>query len=173
VAVAVFSWFASFSAKDHILFMWYGSRWRLMCSYNWIRIDNEAERDRVRDARAKAFHQWNVESERLRQEVGEQMRYNDLFIHALRTGATPPAAPTLHQLSLALLPDMPPQESFSLPLGVTVGVLLILLAAGVFRKRARSGASHQRGAVVCRNCGYDLRCSKGRCPECGTCVRDG
>ena len=41
-----------------------------------------------------------------------------------------------------------------------LGVVLLRMARSLFRRRPLPG--------MCRKCGYDLRASPGRCPECGT-----
>jgi hypothetical protein len=51
------------------------------------------------------------------------------------------------------------------PLGVPGAVLLAVLLLLLSRHRKRQLL---RRAGVCRSCGYDLRASPGRCPECGT-----
>ena len=50
------------------------------------------------------------------------------------------------------------------PLAVTSYLSLHGLAHGV--ARSRRGARQRLG--LCRSCGYDLRATPGRCPECGT-----
>jgi predicted amidophosphoribosyltransferase len=52
------------------------------------------------------------------------------------------------------------------PYWAVVGVLLVLPAAWVVGKLRR----RRRIVGVCRTCGYDLRASRERCPECGMAI---
>lgn len=48
-------------------------------------------------------------------------------------------------------------------------VILLLLMVGTLPALARERQAHQRRrAGLCLKCGYDLRYSRDRCPECGT-----
>jgi len=51
---------------------------------------------------------------------------------------------------------------FFLPLALSVVLAIAFLLAARPRTRGRAKAG------LCRACGYDLRASKERCPECGT-----
>jgi hypothetical protein len=67
-------------------------------------------------------------------------------------------------------PNVPPwfsRPAISIPHGFVVFLLAILPAIYVGRRaRSRWRAKHGH----CRVCGYDLRASQGRCPECGTAI---
>ncbi len=62
-------------------------------------------------------------------------------------------------------------------LSVGVPIWAVLLVAGIFpltwwrgsRRLARHNRRHESG--LCASCGYDLRGSLGRCPECGAAVK--
>lgn len=53
----------------------------------------------------------------------------------------------------------------NVPYPVIVVGLLVVPAAGILARRR--AASNRRRAGLCAACGYDLRASAGRCPECG------
>jgi hypothetical protein len=46
------------------------------------------------------------------------------------------------------------------------GLLPLCASVGVVRGRVRR-ATHRDGSMPCRSCGYDLRATPERCPECG------
>lgn len=54
----------------------------------------------------------------------------------------------------------------TLPLGIPVG-LLALAAAFQFRRTVRRMRQRRRECLICVACGYDLRATPDRCPECG------
>jgi hypothetical protein len=54
------------------------------------------------------------------------------------------------------------------PCWLAAFVCAILPAVWVDRRRRRRNARRRRDAGLCAKCGYDLRGSPGRCPECGT-----
>ena len=59
-----------------------------------------------------------------------------------------------------------PETDIVLPLWVLLGLLLVL---PVFRLIAHAGKSKRSGfnQGLCEKCGYDVRATPGKCPECG------
>jgi hypothetical protein len=51
-------------------------------------------------------------------------------------------------------------------IGRSIGTCIIA-AAAILATRKRMLEKRQLAAGMCRNCGYDLRVTPGRCPECG------
>lgn len=54
--------------------------------------------------------------------------------------------------------------AFAMPHSAAAGILAVLPALGVIRLRRRR---RDQRAGLCRHCGYDLRATPLRCPECG------
>ena len=73
---------------------------------------------------------------------------------------------TWHLLPVFFSPDLPPDD-WSLSVPLYIGILLfgaypLWMALPFHRRRKRKKLG------LCVSCGYDLRASKDRCPECGT-----
>jgi hypothetical protein len=68
-----------------------------------------------------------------------------------------------------LVPGHAPQVYLFIPYWMLLALPAVLPASwvvGVVRRRYR--AKRLRSALVCPTCGYDLRATPERCPECGT-----
>jgi hypothetical protein len=57
---------------------------------------------------------------------------------------------------------------FTIPNGPALFVLMILPVLQLERYRRWRAKAHARPTGVCGVCGYDLRATPDRCPECGT-----
>ncbi len=67
-------------------------------------------------------------------------------------------------LSMVLVPKELPSWIWWLPYSLVVGVPIVGIVSGIRRER-RQQLRREHG--LCVSCGYDLRASPHRCPECG------
>ena len=79
-----------------------------------------------------------------------------------RVVATIVAAYVLCPLAIVFMRAMP-----VVGLAAVVGLALAAVALLLNRRREEMLRRHRSDAGLCVACGYDLRASRGRCPECG------
>ena len=104
---------------------------------------------------------------------GDLPRFDDALEQALR-----PRAPQLEFLGFVILPEQRwanapgaaghmAAGSLAFPLWFPCLVFALLPAHYFLRVRRRRRVASRRARGCCVFCGYDLRASAGRCPECG------
>ena len=75
--------------------------------------------------------------------------------------------PTWESYWLANNPYRPKVTAVSLPLWISTAVFLIVFVLLYAPIRGEHGRRKRKKLGLCLKCGYDLRASEERCPECG------
>jgi hypothetical protein len=166
----------TYNTARGVVFSARGQLWKVECRHARVELNNEPQRKLAQEAR-NDFEMKRRDEGALVNAAGEVLRK---MTRPSKTGATTREYDRFVRLNaawsdvkvvrvtaaqkLAATP-YPPAYSRSFSLALPVLTLAILPALAARRLRKRYG---RRRLGLCAACGYDLRASPERCPECGT-----
>jgi len=189
--VACAMWVRSDAATDEYQFQSSDALCRILSRDGHIQIDNEPQQSRDRgpyrrlmreqdeaSARVKLHNaNWEALSEQVKRDPNRASIWRARQTEADRSWAAWYRSASLDQLRAnwrrdSTWPVTPPirySASYAAVFIATLVVPMLWLALMCFRARQRANriAGH-----ICVSCGYDLRATPDRCPECGTTPAD-
>lgn len=166
-------WVRSRTHIDTWAYDWHGVRWRMVSEDHRLGYDNEPQRalDTAKfRADTNAYHatRWD----KLMRWQGVMDAHGDAEFgtpgHETARLATEEFVSGVSRLREPVLAPMPPTGSsvhYGQAIGVASAPMVVWLLATVVRHRLQQRRERRRG--LCRRCGYDLRATPERCPECG------
>jgi hypothetical protein len=162
----------SFSRRVAFDFLRKGQQWELAVNRGSVRLDNARQ---LRFERAEILRQERIVAVRERVYMGTMidtrsrpdLRAFDNAVAVSGVDASRAFAQSRRELARLKQVGVTPRVSHSISLGVPLAALLLLPGwklRGWVRGRWRIGKG------LCVACGYDLRATVDRCPECGRAV---
>jgi hypothetical protein len=151
-------WVRSYRGGDMLPVRFAGQPWRLATLEGWAQLDN---RPRVMEA-FDAMMEWADND--VKADV-ERDRRHKVFIDALNRGVSADLPPVVVTGRPPYVPEAAVQPLA--PLGLIASVFAVPpVVLVVLRRRSWARRRNERRGL-CPACGYDLRASPDRCPECG------
>jgi hypothetical protein len=170
-------WVRSVYASDTYLFAWAGEVWMVRSSGGAITIGNRptvevlAEMDRLRMLEARQLNR------RLSLDVGLSELSAINHRHTMRGPLEPQVAMELQEAQRQRAAINARLRAIATPLGANSSLtehripywsVLSATIVAFFVSRLRAIRAHWRAVRgLCACCGYDIRSTPGRCPECG------
>lgn len=167
-------WTRSYWHRDSCTFHSRGQRWELVSQRGRLRVDNQPQREDENRQYDQAIGLWLQQTRKL----------SDIHDQAVRAIDYPDPSDPRHRKAWRRAYDtlMEVNQSFNSqpqppvvstyvahtsPDAIPVIATAVLPIVWLFRRLRRNGRGRKG---LCAACGYDLRASKDRCPECGTVI---